>query len=84
MYVVFYQSVDKCGLLKEVVLAEGVQLVELNGIYAHLGIDGCLEQVMFVAFVGDDLQAAVLEVVKLLATELLYKLLAVGFYLTRL
>ena len=79
MYVVFYQSVDECGLLEEVVLAEGVQLVELNSIYAHLGVDGCLEQIMFFAFIGDDLQAAVLDVVKFIATELLYELLAVWF-----
>ena len=82
MNVVFYECIDERRLLEEGVLTEGMKLIELHRIHAHISIDRRFQQEVLVALVGYELDAAMLKLIEILSPELLDKLFGVGFYLT--
>ena len=79
--VVLNERVDEGGLLEEIVLLEGVELVELHGIDTQLHVDGWLQQEGLLALVGQDLHAYALQLGKDLASELFNIELGIGLYL---
>ena len=74
MNVVFYECIDERRLLEEGVLTEGMKLIELHRIHAHISIDRRFQQEVLVALVGYELDAAMLKLIEILSPELLDKL----------
>ena len=78
---------DECEhigwLLEEVVLLEGVELVEFHWIETKLYVDDRFQQEALAALVGENLHRYAVEVVKVFATELLYVEFGVWLYLAR-
>ena len=81
--VVLDDGMHQRGLLEEVVLLKGVELVELHGIDAQLQADGLLQQEGLVFLVGHELHGHALHLVERLAPEFLDEELGVGLYLAR-
>ena len=75
-------GVDECGLLKEIVLLERMQLIELHGINAHLHIHGRLQYKGFFAFIGQYLHSHALQMVQVFTSELFQEELRVWLYLS--
>ena len=69
------------GCLEEIVLAEGMQLVELHRVDAQAHVDGRLQQKRFLPFVGNHLHTDALHLAENAAFKLLDEDLCVGLHL---
>ena len=75
--VVFYYGIEHCRCLEEVVLAECMQLIELHRVETELSIYGRFQEEPLLSLICNHLYASVRHLIKLLTSELFYKLFRV-------
>ena len=63
LLIVLDDGIEQCLLLEEIILLEGVQLVEFHSINAELSTNGLLQHKCLISFVGNQLHSDVLHFV---------------------